>query len=991
MPSPTGGGNPEVIAQAIVENNENRTMHRSNLLRLQLDELLSSSNPNWNKLNKLDRTVKEIINRIKSTKKRDLGDKFEEEFPKMYFYPNNQQHKFVFYPPKDVQVIGSYSKKACTKPRLSVDIAVVIPAKCLQSKDYLNGRYLNKRNAYVGELKRQLMEMIDESKGEIDIGYLCGDRAKPIVEICPKGSAWVIRLLPCINDGTDPTATSGPESSWLARLGLDRNCYREDGQVAGDHPTPLYNSEVAEDILIHSSLSIGVDHPSQLKAVTLLKIWAYQRGFLYRRDAGESAGLAGYHIAAIVEHVVSSSSLPQSTSAYQIFKLALVLLSSTDWKTNALVLGSQEKEERSLPKAGDSAQLFAGFDRSYNIFWRISLVTMSELSLSAKHSLELLDDPKEADPFMEVFGESSGRTLRLRWDFAITFPMTGTFLDSRQLEGKVNRLLGRALNDRLKSLAVRRGSKDSVVIGGILDSEHTGRLLDKGPSPKAEEAEAWRELWGPKSQLRRFKDGTMLECCVWDGSSEESAEGQIIEHVLNHHDISYDHVYVTPLGHISGLRTSDRNLWANFELLRNSLMSMEEVPLAIKDVRPSDPAFSYTSIDQDGPHISGLLEIVIELESNAAWPTKPEAIIDTKLALLLKIREGLLVSDDFSDVNISATQNPLIDVHVGGRRVTYRCRMWHREEVLQLATTATTTTPSKQRMDWESLSPLRTLWYEPTHRNWIHSMTALYPCLAPAIRAAKRWLDQRLLLRGVDLDNFAELSMMHVITSENPQSPHTAMLLWLKLIESWHRTQRPVYLLQSLTPGEDGDEQSSEEAQNLLMKLQSCYEAVSVSTRPRMWISSRLDPHCLLVRTPSSALCQRMASLATASLKHALNSRWDRILKPLPSENLSSLDVVITLTKNKVDVSLLQQQCTRHFGSAGVFLCGSRGTIMGIKWRPGSSVASRKQLAGGMQHLAVTEDLVVPNYAWVLKNIVSGMCGGVVKNVKMHGVATNLL
>ncbi|KAF4732341.1 Nucleolar protein 6 [Perkinsus olseni] len=991
MPPVVAG--PEAVAQAIVENNDNRTMHRSNLLRLQLEELLSSSAPNWGKLNKLSRMVKEVVSSVKKTQEKDLGSSFEEKFPDLYFFPSQQQHDFVFHTPEEVTVIGSYSKKACAKPRLAVDVGVVIPAKCLQSKDYLNGRYLNKRNAYVGELLRQLKEIMDCSKVELKIGYLCGDHAKPIVEVCPIGSTWVIRLLPCIGDGTDPTAISGPESSWLARLGLERNCYRIDGHD-GEQPTPLYNSEVAEDIWIRSSSSAsesGESHPAYAKAVTLLKIWAYQRGFLYRRDGEENAGLAGYHLAVIIDHVISSSSLPQSTSAYQIFKLALVLLSSTDWNSNALVMGSQEKEERSIPDRSDSAQLFSGFDRAYNIFWRVSLVTIDEVGLAAKHSLELLDDPKEADPFMEVFGENSGKSLRLRWDFAITLPMDGTFLESRRMEERVNRLLGRALNNRLKSLAVRRSlGKGTVTIGGILNSEHTGRLLDKGPSPKAEEAEAWRELWGPKSELRRFKDGTMLECCVWNGADDESVEGQIIRHILEHHEISYGDLYVTPLGHISGLRPADRNLWRNFELLRSALQGMEDIPLAIKDVRPSDPAFSYTSISQESSSISGLLEVVIEVESNSAWPSKPQAIIDTKLALLLKLREGMLVTEDFSDVNISATENPFMDVHVGGRRVTYRCRMWHREEVVQLATAATTTSPNKQRMDWEHFSPLRTLWYEPTHRNWIHSMTALYPCLAPAIRAAKRWLDKRLLLKGVDLDNFAELSMMHVVVNQNPQSPHTAVLLWLKLIENWHVSQRPIFLLQSLTPGEE-EEEGSEESQRLLEKLQTCYEAVPISTRPRMWISSRLDPHCLLVRTPSNALCQRMASLASASLKHALTASWKRILRPLPSENLSSLDVVITLVKNKVDVSLLQQQCARHFGSVGVFLCGARGSIMGIKWRPAASVATRKQLAGGMQHLAVSEDLVVPNYAWVLKNVVSGMCGGVVKDVKMHGVGTNLL
>lgn len=189
---------------------------------------------------------------------------------------------------------------------------------------------------------------------------------------------------------------------------------------------------------------------------------------------------------------------------------------------------------------------------------------------------------------------------------------------------------------------------------------------------------------------------------------------------------------------------------------------------------------------------------------------QPQAIIDTKLALLLKIREGLLVTEDFSDVNISATENPFMDVHVGGRRVTYRCRMWHREEVgwrvrgsnLGLLNVVLTGCPaghschyhhSKQAKDEcenicsefaldalrlgvllsiansvvpadpSELDSLDDRFISSKCRLWdsnLRSHDSACQCLAPAIRAAKRWLDKRLLLKGVGLDNFAELSMM---------------------------------------------------------------------------------------------------------------------------------------------------------------------------------------------------------------------------------------
>lgn len=129
-------------------------------------------------------------------------------------------------------------------------------------------------------------------------------------------------------------------------------------------------------------------------------------------------------------------------------------------------------------------------------------------------------------------------------------------------------------------------------------------------------------------------------------------------HVLEHHEVSYEELYVTPLGHIAGLRPADRFglggalvciligvlgvfgatlscsgmlyrewkifLWRSRMCVQVS-MGWDSNPGCSSERSecfPGDPAFSYTSIDQEGSSISGLLEVVIELESNAAWPTK---------------------------------------------------------------------------------------------------------------------------------------------------------------------------------------------------------------------------------------------------------------------------------------------------------------------------------------------------------------------------------
>jgi hypothetical protein len=54
-------------------------------------------------------------------------------------------------------------------------------------------------------------------------------------------------------------------------------------------------------------------------------------------------------------------------------------------------------------------------------------------------------------------------------------------------------------------------------IGLSLVPENTSRILDKGPPPTDKEAAAaFREFWGDRAELRRFKDGSILEAVVWE-------------------------------------------------------------------------------------------------------------------------------------------------------------------------------------------------------------------------------------------------------------------------------------------------------------------------------------------------------------------------------------------------------------------------------------------------------------------------------------------
>ncbi|CAN0366032.1 unnamed protein product, partial [Laminaria digitata] len=61
-----------------------------------------------------------------------------------------------------------------------------------------------------------------------------------------------------------------------------------------------------------------------------------------------------------------------------------------------------------------------------------------------------------------------------------------------------------------------------LTVGLIVDSVNAGRLVDKGPpAENGPAARKFREFWGDKSELRRFKDGSIVEAVVWKGKGAQ--------------------------------------------------------------------------------------------------------------------------------------------------------------------------------------------------------------------------------------------------------------------------------------------------------------------------------------------------------------------------------------------------------------------------------------------------------------------------------------
>lgn len=73
-----------------------------------------------------------------------------------------------------------------------------------------------------------------------------------------------------------------------------------------------------------------------------------------------------------------------------------------------------------------------------------------------------------------------------------------------------------------------------------LNAQNIGRFADKGPQARTPEVAAWLELWGNRSELRRFKDGSILYTNLWSCKSGENymIPVEIVRYILSIHTMA---------------------------------------------------------------------------------------------------------------------------------------------------------------------------------------------------------------------------------------------------------------------------------------------------------------------------------------------------------------------------------------------------------------------------------------------------------------------
>ncbi|KAI5744339.1 hypothetical protein M8J76_001483 [Diaphorina citri] len=668
-------------AEELTRLRETENLFHSNMFRLQIEEMLKEVKPKETTLKKATdwvQSVAEFIQNLESDEtvyninEKSLREKVGFSIPELSNIPADPKTSFQFLKPTSVSLVGSVATGCGFSPDLTLDLAVEMPKRMLHTGDHLNERYWRKKLTYLSliashltEHRTQLSILSVQYRTTGEPGLYCvsllvtpepsvGKKAKLNIIAVPEDKA--IKLSRCY-----PQACN-IRSEWLGK------------QIEGG-ATPHYNTLLARDMTVRqnyeyikSSFERGGDNMRH--AYLLLCVWLQQRQLSQGRGT-----LSRFTLSLYLCRLLARKKLNPSMSSYQMLRNVWVQLSSSeDWTSD----GTDSEPVTMETYRQYFPVVFVDSTGLYNVTSDMSKDFYLLLKEEAKLAVSCLDDINldsfrllfmTPAPFLRHFNN------RDKLESVVSkYDHEGKCLDRGQ--GPVARFadllvtfLKDSLEERLSSVTYRTypvqvctelggeykegGEEDGscLIVGIRLNSDACFKLIHRGPEANLPEAAQFRQLWGDKSELRRFKDGTVCEASVWGSNSDPWSVRRVVTREmivyllekrwgLERKEGRGDFVYlandVDTLIHKQhpgvGQEESTVAILKEWDTLARQLRDMNSLPLDICSVLPTAEVLRYSDPQPPVPYAS-----VIEVSASGKWPEDINAIARLKAAFYLEL------------------------------------------------------------------------------------------------------------------------------------------------------------------------------------------------------------------------------------------------------------------------------------------------------------------------------------------------------------------
>jgi len=768
-----------------------------------------------------------------------------------------------FKPPERLELVGSFLLRTLCQPHLNVDVAVQMPSECFHPRDFLNYRYFDRRAMYLSVLAKSLEG--HESVKSVSLEGFNGDRTKPVLLITPaiKGknklcSKFTIRILPYVDASIFPAAKLLP----------NRNNVRPLDESAEEAApcTPQHNNAIVEDMRLVENLRFLHGHlstnPRLAECAILFKVWLRQRGL-----STVSGGLNGFVLTMLLVHLIQSRKANREMSAYQLLRVALEFLRTADFSGKGVAMMAEERPDMAAFSSTFPA-VFLDPSGRLNLMSRLTAAMAWDLRHEAGLTLGYLND-RATDAFNLVFMSNISPTAKFDEVLSVEMPPLDVSLGIEELEDRraqrlqLEDLLCQGLGDRVHLVrtvddnAGTRWELDEevpeeahVTVGLLLDSENHSRLVDKGPSADDKAAStSFRQFWGEKSELRRFKDGAIVEAVVWEESKGAGhlIPHHVIRHVLERHmAIEKDSVQFSGASVHEVLATKGKKKSAQisnaaslravaaFEEVAKELKNLPNMPLEVTEITPVSSAFRYTDVFPPLPHqlakgaeqaknsdqhsrVVPVLEGIISFETSSKWSEDIGAVQHLKAGFYAHMAAALQKSKKYA---CKVSENWLRVICDG---FVYQFKIAYAREVALYPKGA----PEALAVEIEYVM-------RPLHHRILHGLQMKHPMFGPTVRLAQRWMHCHLFSRKYQ-EEMIELIVAYIFSSpgpyETPVSATAGFIRFLKLVATfdWASNALVVDPNSDLKTAEINDIQKNVEAM------------VEAGTKPTVFIATGQD------------------------------------------------------------------------------------------------------------------------------------------------------
>lgn len=466
-----------------------------------------------------------------------------------------------------------------------------------------------------------------------------------------------------------------------------------------------------------------------------------------------------------------------------------------------------------------------------------------------------------------------------------------------------------------------------LTVGFLLDATQCSRAVDHGPPAEhKKEATEYRKFWGPKAELRRFKDGSILESVVWaEKGSELSTFNQIIQYIVGRHvspeaakEITFigdEFARLLPGSIVAGPQTTSpfQPTMSEFDTLVTDLRDLEGLPLQVRQVSAVSASLRYSTVHvplavANGTALMGPADVVVQFESSLKWPEDLVAVQKAKIAFLLKMAELLEkkggMKSIYTRIGLENENRPtmnaaFLDV-ICTTGSAFRIRIYHDRERNLL----------ERQLKDKSLSPhardeishalnehCRAFIYGPLHTQDLQKLCHRFPALSPTIRLVKKWFHSHLLTPHIS-EELMELVTLQCFINPSPwatpSSVMTGFLRTILFLSQWDWRAEPLIVDMST-----GDLTTSD-VEKINEKFDALRKNDPALNRVVLFAASNHDQDGTIWtwNGPAKVVAARMTALARGAWASTKNSGLTIDIGSLFVPSLTEYDFVLHLNRN---------------------------------------------------------------------------------------------